>query len=259
MKKRSKKIISILLMTLMLACTTVACGTEKLDGAQETQTASVEKKENEAEKPEKDEISEDEFFDVDSAEDDKTDYSKYDEKKTTEKGATGGTTGTNGANGSTSNGGSNSGSKPAPVNPGSVDIDTSTEGTCYLQISCATILNNMSNLTPGKEAMVPSNGIIFAESAVTFYPGESVYDVLKRETRNNRIHLEANYVPVQGSVYVEGINNLYEFDCGELSGWNYFVNGWSPNYGCDRYAVKEGDVIHWEYTCDQGRDTGADW
>ena len=56
------------------------------------------------------------------------------------------------------------------------------------------------------------------------------------------------------SNYIQGINNLYEFDCGDLSGWQYIVNGWSPNYGCSRYIVKEGDAIEWRYTCDMGRD-----
>ena len=50
--------------------------------------------------------------------------------------------------------------------------------------------------------------------------------------------------------YIEGINNLYEFDCGEQSGWMYSVNGWFPNYGCSRYQLKDGDVVggHWNQT-----------
>lgn len=56
--------------------------------------------------------------------------------------------------------------------------------------------------------------------------------------------------------YVEGINNLYEFDCGQLSGWMYNVNGWFPNYGCSKYTVQDGDVINWVYTCNLGKDVG---
>ena len=55
----------------------------------------------------------------------------------------------------------------------------------------------------------------------------------------------------------QGIHNLYEFDCGELSGWMYNVNGWFPNYGCSRYALQDGDVIRWRYTCDLGADVGG--
>ena len=57
--------------------------------------------------------------------------------------------------------------------------------------------------------------------------------------------------------YIEGIHNLYEFDCGDLSGWMYKVNGWFPNYGCSRYQLKQGDVIEWVYTCDLGKDVGG--
>ena len=63
----------------------------------------------------------------------------------------------------------------------------------------------------------------------------------------------ANY----GSVYVQGINHLYEFSCGELSGWMYKVNGVFPNYGCSKYVLKNGDKIEWVYTCDLGRDVGG--
>ena len=59
------------------------------------------------------------------------------------------------------------------------------------------------------------------------------------------------------SAYVEGINNLYEFDVGSLSGWMYSVNGWFPNYGCSRYALQNGDVVEWVYTCDLGYDVGG--
>ena len=52
-----------------------------------------------------------------------------------------------------------------------------------------------------------------------------------------------------GSYYIEGINNLYEFDCGNQSGWMYKVNGWFPNYGCSSYNLKDGDSIVWAFTC----------
>ena len=43
-------------------------------------------------------------------------------------------------------------------------------------------------------------------------------------------------------------DSLYEFDGGRWSGWMYCVNDWYPNYGCGQYAVKNGDVIEWNYT-----------
>ena len=84
-----------------------------------------------------------------------------------------------------------------------------------------------------------------------------MFDVLKRVTRQRRIHMEFSFTPLYNSAYIKGIHNLYEFDCGNLSGWMYKVNGWFPNYGCSRYSLKQGDVIEWVYTCDLGRDVGG--
>ena len=58
------------------------------------------------------------------------------------------------------------------------------------------------------------------------------------------------------SVYVEGIDYLYEFDCGSLSGWEYSVNGEFPSVGCNAYELKENDEISWLYTCELGADIG---
>jgi len=125
---------------------------------------------------------------------------------------------------------------------------------CTITIKCDTILNNMAFLEETKRPLVPRNGTILPEKEVTFNKGESVFDVLVRETKNNGIHMEFVKSPVYGSAYIEGIHNLYEFDCGELSGWMYSVNGWFPNYGCSDYILSDGDYIEWVYTCDLGND-----
>lgn len=148
--------------------------------------------------------------------------------------------------------------KPDPVEPQDEVVDTSTSLTCTLYVECSTILNNMGDLTEGKEDLVPSDGVIYGPYTVTFYQGESVYDLLLREMQGNRIHMEAEFTPMYNSAYVQGINNLYEKDCGSLSGWMYCVNGWFPNYGCSRYQLEQGDVVEWHYTCDLGRDLGRD-
>lgn len=120
---------------------------------------------------------------------------------------------------------------------------------CYITILCDSILNNMGNLTPGKEQFVPSNGVILGRSEVSFSDGETVFDVLTRVCANAGIQIEYSWTPMYGSYYIEGINNLYEFDCGHESGWRYKVNGWSPNYGCSSYKVEASDEIVWYYTC----------
>jgi len=146
--------------------------------------------------------------------------------------------------------------KPIPVEPGSVKV-TKNAKTCTMSIECKTIVDNLASLNKEKVELVPEDGIIMPATEVTFYEGESVFNLLQRETKRNKIHMEFSNTPIYNSAYIEGINNLYEFDCGELSGWMYKVNGWFPNYGCSRYVIKEGDIIEWIYTCDLGRDIGG--
>lgn len=146
--------------------------------------------------------------------------------------------------------------KPKPVEPENVTINKENSFKVKLSITCETILNNMDLLDEAKHELVPDDSVIFPLQEVTAYEGESVFDVLLREVQNAGIHMEFEFTPMYNSAYIEGINNLYEFDVGELSGWMYKVNEWFPNYGCSRYQVKEGDMIEWVYTCDLGRDVG---
>ena len=149
--------------------------------------------------------------------------------------------------------------KPLPVEPENQEINKGKAYTCTFSIECSTILNNLSDLDPDKLELIPSNGVILAPTTVVFYEGESVYDVLKRVCKDYNIHLQFSWTPVYNSAYIEGIHNLYEFDCGALSGWMYRVDGWYPNYGCSRYQLADGEVVEWRYTCDLGQDVGCDW
>lgn len=130
--------------------------------------------------------------------------------------------------------------------------------TCTLEIRCDTLLNNLDKLSPGKAELVPQDGTLLEKTTVTFEPGETVYDVFRRVLRQERIHYEYVDARAYGSAYIEGIGNLYEFDCGEQSGWLYFVNGISPGLGCSSYALSDGDEIVFAYTCDMGSDLGVE-
>ena len=144
--------------------------------------------------------------------------------------------------------------KPVPTEPPEV---TTGEMTCTLSVRCDTVLNHMGSLKSEKVELVPPDGVLFKTTSVTFYEGESVFNVLQREMKRAKIHMAFRNTPIYDSAYIEGIHNLYEFDCGELSGWMYKVNGLFPDYGCSRYQLKAGDVIEWLYTCDLGRDIGG--
>ncbi len=132
------------------------------------------------------------------------------------------------------------------------------EITVTVSIDCSTLAEDMSKLED--EALtdyVPSDGVILAPTEVKVGEGETAYDALRKICKAEDIHMEASYTPAYDSYYVEGINYLYEFDGGNLSGWMFQVNGVFPNYGCSEYVLKEGDSVQWLYTCDLGKDIGG--
>ena len=129
--------------------------------------------------------------------------------------------------------------------------------TVTLEVRADNLLHNMHLLDAEKHELVPPDGLIFPAAQVTAFDGESVFDVLQREMRGGGIHMVARFTPLLGSSFVEGINNLHEFDAGALSGWVYVVNGQSPDIGSSQYMLRPGDVIEWVYTLDLGRDVAA--
>jgi energy-coupling factor transport system permease protein len=135
--------------------------------------------------------------------------------------------------------------------------DAPSDAAAVISIECATILDNKSKLKKGKADVLPTDGVILPRTEVTFTEGESAFDVLKRVTREEKIHFEFSFSPIYDSAYIEGIGNIYEFDCGELSGWMYRVNGRFPGYGCSRYVMEAGDEVEWVFTCNLGRDIGG--
>jgi len=137
--------------------------------------------------------------------------------------------------------------------------DENTGNLCTITILCNTILNNAENLEEAKAPYVPKDGVILPMTTVEFSPGETVFDVLKRVCEAADLQIEYSWTPLYDSYYVEGINHLYEFDCGFESGWMYEVNDGFPNYGSSAYEVKPGDKIEWKYTCTGlGTDVGAE-
>lgn len=94
-------------------------------------------------------------------------------------------------------------------------------------------------------------GVILGASDVKYENNDTVLDCLLKITREKKIHME--YSGVRGAAYIEGINNIYEFDHGPESGWIYSVNGVSPSQSVGSYKVKAGDRIELIYTTDLGK------
>lgn len=127
-----------------------------------------------------------------------------------------------------------------------------TGDTVTLTIRCDTAVNNGMHLESKWAGIVPASGCILDTTTFEIEDGDTVFDVLCQARDKFKLHMQ--YKGAGSGIYVEGINNLYEFDGGRWSGWMYCVNDWYPNYGCGVYYLQPGDVIEWNYTCDLGCD-----
>lgn len=125
---------------------------------------------------------------------------------------------------------------------------------CSIMVDCRNALVPDSGLSPLTREILPSDGMILCVQNVIYQEGETAFDLLARELKRRNIHFEFNENPMFNSAYIEGINNLYEFDCGSQSGWLYFVNGKSPGVGSSQYILQPGDTVEFIYSCNFGKD-----
>ena len=138
-------------------------------------------------------------------------------------------------------------------------LNGESENLCTVTIRCDTVFQNEAQLDMAKAPYLPEDGIVLPKTTVEFATGETVFDVLRRVCEAAGLQIEYSWTPLYDSYYVEGINHLYEFDCGFESGWMYKVDGEFPNYGCSSYELQGGEEIVWSYTCvGLGTDVGAE-
>lgn len=121
---------------------------------------------------------------------------------------------------------------------------------CFLEITCAGVLSHMDQLKEGIKKMIPADGRIF-QGKTAFQEGDTVFDVLKKVCGEQNILLDYTFTPGFSTYYIKGISHLYEFDCGDESGWMYSVNGKNPDYGCSQYKLAKGDQVVFYYTCER--------
>ncbi len=139
-----------------------------------------------------------------------------------------------------------------------IDDITPDSETVFISIEAKAALENIELLNEElrDEKYLPKDGVILEKTEYVLRPNDTVFDLLKRATQHEKIHMEfqgANENAFK-SAYIQGINHLYEFSCGHLSGWMYAVNQEFPDYGVSQYQLEDGDEIEFMYTCDLGRD-----
>lgn len=135
--------------------------------------------------------------------------------------------------------------------------------TVFLSVRCDTVLRNYDLLDKNLQSdkYIPKDGVILKKTEYVLRDGDSVFDVLSRAMRFNKIQFEYQGNPLKGKegAYVKGIHYLYEFSCGPLSGWMFKVNNVFSSEDSAGYKLKSGDYIEWVYSCDLGRDVGNNY
>ena len=123
-------------------------------------------------------------------------------------------------------------------------------GTVTLEIRCDTAVGKL------EADYIPEDGVVLPEKTFEIAEGDTVFEILNEAAQTYGIQVEntGSSANAHGMVYIAGINYLYEYALGDLSGWVYHVNGISPSRGCGDYVLSDGDKIEWLYTCDLGRD-----
>lgn len=116
-----------------------------------------------------------------------------------------------------------------------------------MSISCETIKDREK-----VNSYIPDDGVILEKTEFRASEGDTVYDILMLAGKKYSIPIDNT--GAQGAAYIAGINYLYEFDYGDLSGWMYRINGELPEVGCQSCTLSDGDEIEWLYTANIGKD-----
>jgi cytoskeletal protein RodZ len=89
-------------------------------------------------------------------------------------------------------------------------------------------------------------GNIVAATKVSFNEGDTIYDIILATAKKHGIVIDSR--GSGATAYIEGIDNIYEFDYGPKSGWVFEQNGISLTKSIGVTKIKDGDRIECIYT-----------
>ncbi len=130
--------------------------------------------------------------------------------------------------------------------------ETISTDTVNVKVDCITALSSLPKELENSN-YIPQDGIII-DTVVEYENGDTAFTVLTKAAKKDKIMIDYN--GEGSSVYVRGISYLYEFDCGDLSGWMVSINGEFSDVGANSTYIKPNDTVEWRYTCDLGSDIG---
>ena len=140
----------------------------------------------------------------------------------------------------------------------SADIDTQdANSSVNVLISCATIVENYDSslLSADVLEIIGADGVFF-DAEVKINEGATAYDALVSAMNDAGIIYEVDTSWGEENAYFVGVNNVYAGDCGELSGWMFFVNNEMPDVSAGSYELNAGDTVELLYSTDMGADLG---
>ncbi len=118
---------------------------------------------------------------------------------------------------------------------------------CKLIVDCHEILENIDHeeygLKEEKKDIVPINGVVL-DVDIECTEGDTAYDIVLSELKKQKIHFDAD------DGYFTAIANFYAGDCGDFSGWMFFVNGNLAETGASDTVINENDIIEFRYVVD---------
>ena len=123
------------------------------------------------------------------------------------------------------------------------------ENQVEVSISIEQIKADITVLNEAKQQLLPDSDYLLEPTMISFDENDSAFDVLQNACEQNNIQLEFSQ-NIDGSIYVEGIGNLYEMDASDMSGWLFKINGEMASVGADSYIVEANDQLNWYYCVD---------
>jgi len=98
-------------------------------------------------------------------------------------------------------------------------------------------------------------GVVLEPATVALKSGDTVADLLIRTLKSRKLAYETRGA---GSLfYVTGIDGLFEFDDGPVSGWKYRVNGEVIDRSAGAYKLEPGDRVEWFYASEDEEASGG--
>ena len=111
--------------------------------------------------------------------------------------------------------------------------------------NCFDALNKSEVIPDG----IINDGYLVPENTYVLEKGTTVYDAIVYACKEADVVLDAQEGSYAGEsyTYINSIAGLASGDMGSMSGWVYYVNDQSPDVSCEKYVLKDGDVVRWEF------------